>query len=333
MKVAWCYGQWQSAYSQAVSNVRIEYVDGLVDQAYIKSKKPHLVVIDDLMTELGGNKELANLFTKGSHHLGISVVFIVQNVFHQAPQMRTISLNSHYMILLKNPRDKSQIVNLARQLYPTNMKYLQEVYKEATSSPFGYLLLDLTPDTPEELRCRTAITSSDVPTEYKAKNEVCPIIYQEDGNQGGFTKSYTIIDPEPHQQGKGNSKNQTSNEFPAANTNTASNDLKHCLHRLDVVARTKDTRRRKTLLRELSHDDKIHKTIRCLAQNTINRRIPLETHHKKKLLRHSQIIQQLARKNLSKSKSKQLIEQSGGFLPILIPIILDLATDILEEYT
>jgi hypothetical protein len=97
LKVTWCYGQWQSSYSKAVPNVKISYVDGLIDQHYVEKNRPHLVVIDDLMTELGNNKELANLFTKGSHHLGISVIFIVQNVFHQASQMRTISLNSHYI--------------------------------------------------------------------------------------------------------------------------------------------------------------------------------------------------------------------------------------------
>lgn len=139
------------------------------------------------------------------------------------------------------------------------------------------------------------------------------IIYQEDGPQGKFSKSYTIIEGKTQQQGKGTPMKQAS----AVRMSDDPDDLNQCLHQLDVVARTKDARRRKKLFLEVAHDDKIHQTIRCLAQNTINRRIPLEVHHKKKLLKHSQIIQQLARKNLSKSKSKQLIEQSGGFLPIL----------------
>jgi hypothetical protein len=341
LKVTWCYGQWQSSYSKAVPNVNISYVEGLIDQAYVQQHKPQLVVIDDLMTELGGNKELANLFTKGSHHLNISVIFIVQNVFHQAPQMRTISLNSHYMILLKNPRDKSQIMSLARQLYPTNTKYLQEVYKDATSRPFGYLLLDLTPDTPEELRCRTLITSSDVPDKYKQTSGLCPIIYQEDGKGGKFTKSYSMLEGISHQSGGGdNTQEMSSDVVSPINTPIAEkvptvskrNDLRDCLHRLDVVARTKDLRRRRTLLRELSHDDMINRTLQLVAKNTINMRIPLEKHHKQKLLKHSKVIQELGRKKISKVRSKKLVEQSGGFLPILIPLAIDLATDLLEEY-
>lgn len=63
------------------------------------------------------NKDVSDLFTKGSHHLNVSVIFILQNVFHQSPVMRNISLNSHYMILLKNPRDRAQVRHHAQQLY------------------------------------------------------------------------------------------------------------------------------------------------------------------------------------------------------------------------
>lgn len=343
LKVTWCYGQWQTSYSHPVANVQVDYVEGLVDQEYVVNNKPHLIVVDDLMTELGGNKELANLFTKGSHHLNISVIFILQNIFHQATQMRTISLNSHYMILLKNPRDKSQIVSLARQLYPTNMKFLQEVYKDATSRPFGYLLLDLTPDTPEELRCRSLILPSDVPSMYKSKSAICPIVYQEDGAGGRFSKSYSLISESMTQKGgravpqsQRLSDNAGHHEIlikskPIEQVKRSSNDLRHCLSRLDVAARTKDVRRRKTLLRELAHDAKITDTLRTLAQNTINMRIPLEKHHKVKLLRHNAVIKGLAKNRISKTKYRLLVEQSGGFLQTLIPIAIELVSDLLEE--
>ena len=240
------------------------------------------------------------------------------------------------MILLKNPRDKSQIISLARQLYPTNMRYLQEVYRDATSRPFGYLLIDMTPDTPEELRCRTLITSGDVPAKYKHISGLCPIIYQEDGHGGQFTKSYSILENAKNQKGGhtssvGECADDGDTEISELSVRPE-HDLRSCLHRLDVVARTKDSRRRKSLLRELSHDDKINHTLRFIARNTINRRIPLEKHHKVKLIKHSGVIQQLAKENISKSKSKQLIEQSGGFLQVLVPIAIELVSDLIEEY-
>jgi len=37
------------------------------------------VIIDDLMQET--NETVANMFTKGSHHRNISVVFLAQNLF------------------------------------------------------------------------------------------------------------------------------------------------------------------------------------------------------------------------------------------------------------
>jgi Cdc6-like AAA superfamily ATPase len=125
--VIWCYGQWQASYLDNVGNgVQIQYHEGLINERMVESKRPDIVIVDDLMNELGGDDALVNLFTKGSHHLNLTVIFIVQNVFHKGPHMRTISLNSHYMVLLKNPRDKSQIINLARQLYPTQTRFLQE---------------------------------------------------------------------------------------------------------------------------------------------------------------------------------------------------------------
>jgi hypothetical protein len=43
-------------------------------------------------------------------------MYIVQNLFHRWKHHRTISLNAHYMVVLKNPRDVSQIMALADQI-------------------------------------------------------------------------------------------------------------------------------------------------------------------------------------------------------------------------
>lgn len=102
-----------------------------------------------------------DLFTKGSHHKNLSVIFITQNVFHQGRGQRDISLNSNYIVIFKNPRDRAQIQQLARQVYPENPKFLQEAYHDATSRPHGYLLLDLKQSTPEEYRVRSCIFPED----------------------------------------------------------------------------------------------------------------------------------------------------------------------------
>lgn len=127
-----------------------------------------LIVLDDLMTS-AYTKSICDLFTKGSHHKNISVILITQNIFHQGKYCRDISLNCKYMVVFKNPRDKSQIFPLARQIFPENPSSLVKVYKEATSMPYGYLFLDLTQTTDDLLRFQTDIFNRDYKTCF------CPI--------------------------------------------------------------------------------------------------------------------------------------------------------------
>jgi hypothetical protein len=72
-----------------------------------------------------------------------------------------MSLNAHYIVLFKNPRDANQIATLARQMYPGKSKFLIEAFKDATEKPYGYSLIDLKPDTGENIRVRTNIFPDD----------------------------------------------------------------------------------------------------------------------------------------------------------------------------
>ena len=107
------------------------------------------------MTET--NDSVANLFTKWSHHRNVSVMFLTQNLFYKNRHMRTISLNSHYMVLFKNPRDAGLFSILARQMYPSSWKFAEEAYRDATERPFGYLFVDLKPQQNERYRLRANV--------------------------------------------------------------------------------------------------------------------------------------------------------------------------------
>ena len=63
--------------------------------------------------------------------------------------------------MFKNPRDHLQIANLARQMYPGRSQFLIEAFEDATKASHGYLLIDLKPDTDDQLRIRTGIFPSD----------------------------------------------------------------------------------------------------------------------------------------------------------------------------
>lgn len=58
---------------------------------------------------------------------------------------------------MKNPRDVSQIQCLARQAFLGRSQFLMQAYKYATSHPYGYLVLDLSPSGEEAYRVRTAV--------------------------------------------------------------------------------------------------------------------------------------------------------------------------------
>lgn len=149
-KVIWFYGEYQEKFKFLPSFVELR--EGLESMYQLENLERKLIIIDDLMQEAGNAEDVCNLFTKGSHHRNMSVILIVQNLFHQGKIMRTISLNTHYMILFKNPRDSGQIRFLAGQLFPGKTKFLVDAYKQATSRPHGYLLLDFTQGTSDDRR-------------------------------------------------------------------------------------------------------------------------------------------------------------------------------------
>jgi len=151
-RIVYCYGEYQQLFRKYSL---VTFHQGLPNIEDFDGSEPVLLVIDDLMNE--ADESVANLFTKGSHHRSVSGIFLVKNLFHKNRHVRTISLNSHYMVLFKNPRDASRFASLARQMYPHKSAFAIEAYKDATQEPYGYLFVDLRPEQDEDLRLRTNI--------------------------------------------------------------------------------------------------------------------------------------------------------------------------------
>jgi hypothetical protein len=89
--------------------------------------------------------------------MGVSVLYLTQNLFPPGKLSRTISLNSHYMLIFRNPRDSLGVSTLARQMFPKHTKYLLDAFHDATREPYGYLVIDCHQLTPENMRLRTSI--------------------------------------------------------------------------------------------------------------------------------------------------------------------------------
>lgn len=151
-RVIWYYGAWQPLFDQ----LDYEFREGIPE---VNDDSNYIMVVDDLMCE--AQEQVSQVFTKYRHHSKISCIFLCQNLFPRGPYSRNISLNSNYIVLMKNSRDKAQINHLARQVYPGRSKILTQAFENATKDPFSYLFVDFAQTTPEELRLRTNIFPAD----------------------------------------------------------------------------------------------------------------------------------------------------------------------------
>ena len=61
-------------------------------------------------------------------------MYLMQNLFPPGRRSRTISLNCHYMIVFKNPRNLLGISILASQMYPHSTNFLVQSFQDATET-------------------------------------------------------------------------------------------------------------------------------------------------------------------------------------------------------
>jgi hypothetical protein len=167
-KILWCNAE-SNAITEEITNLpNIEILNN-IPETFENLPKKTLIILDDMMLD-AYKKNICSLFTKGVHHRQLSVCLITQNIFHQAKYARDISLNCNYLIIFKNPRDKSQILPLARQIHPENFMELLRVYNEATCKPHTYIFFDLCSKTNDLLRIRSEILTPKHSVVYCSKN-------------------------------------------------------------------------------------------------------------------------------------------------------------------
>ena len=107
-KIIYCYGTYQQEFEQLLKTFPdLTLSEGFSDDVYdlVKEHDNFLAILDDLMSQCSNDQRVSDLFTRGSHHRSISVLYLTQNLFPPGKLSRTISLNSHYMLIFRNPRD------------------------------------------------------------------------------------------------------------------------------------------------------------------------------------------------------------------------------------
>lgn len=162
--VIYHYKEWQPLFDHfKTKNIVTDWVQGVPSLSEIKEKIEEngesgtLLIIDDFYHML--NQDIVEMFTVLAHHGNMSVILLAQSLFGVGKNnfYRTISLNSTYLTVFKNPRDNQQIATLARQLRPNKWRWIVDAYYEATKKPYTYLFIDNHQKTCEELRIRSSI--------------------------------------------------------------------------------------------------------------------------------------------------------------------------------
>lgn len=173
-RIIWIYRRWQPLYDEIKRTVwpNVEFVQGIpidIDKdSYLNPAIRNLVVLDDVMASSSKDSRVTELFTEGSHHRNLSIIAINQNLyFSKDPTQRR---NCQYMILFNNPIDQQQIMTLARQMYPGKTGYFMDKFHDAVNKPYGFLLLNLKPTTPDNERLLSNVIDTNKEDDVIPKN-------------------------------------------------------------------------------------------------------------------------------------------------------------------
>ena len=127
-----------------VRGVNFELIDSLKNNG-----TKYLLNFDDSCEEISNSKAFVDIATAGGHR-GLSTIYIKHNLFHLSKLGRDFELQNTHIVLFKSPRDVMQVTTLSTQLGLGSE--LNDWYRDATSVPFGHLLIDLSSRTDDRLR-------------------------------------------------------------------------------------------------------------------------------------------------------------------------------------
>ena len=174
-KILYAYGIFQDCFKDLEQNYpNVVLHEGIPSENFIDTEFANvshgLIILDDLIEDIGRSKDMCNLFIRDVHHKNISVLLLYQNLFHQSRFMRTISLNLLYFVLMKTFRDKAQIFHLARQMFPDCPNRVMEAYHDSVSKKRGgYLVITNLTTAEEDERLATDIFPGQYLTLYTPK--------------------------------------------------------------------------------------------------------------------------------------------------------------------
>ena len=137
-----------------VQRVNFELIDSLKNNG-----TKYFLNFGDSCEEICNSKAFVDIASAGRHR-GLSTIYNKHNLFHQSKLGREVELQNTHIVLFKSLHDLMKVTTLSTQLGLGSE--LVDWYRDATSGPFGHLLIDLLPRTDDRLRYCT--NSGSVPS-------------------------------------------------------------------------------------------------------------------------------------------------------------------------
>ena len=152
-KIYFFYQHFQPLYDVMQKEIEnLEFVQGVnfdfIDSLENNGTK-YLLIFDDSCEEICNSKAFADIAKTGRHR-GLSTIYFKHNLFHQRKLGRADELQITQIVLFKSPRDVMQVTTLTTQWGLGSE--LVDWYRDATSVPFGHLLIEFSPRTDDRLR-------------------------------------------------------------------------------------------------------------------------------------------------------------------------------------
>lgn len=117
-------------------------------------------VFDDLHSPMVASSIINDLFLVGSHHSHCNLVYTSQHIYAKGKYSRSISLNTHYNLILNSPRSFHELQILSRQIFGSTPQYsafMQIYHKWMKDQPYRYILISCHPAVPYVFRLSTNI--------------------------------------------------------------------------------------------------------------------------------------------------------------------------------
>ena len=110
-----------------------------------------------------------------------------------------------------------------------------------------------------------------------------------------------------------------------------SNNLRKCLKKLELYCDTDCKKLKMSLLKEISKNDCYYKALHEIIHNICRKKLPIKSDNKKGFKKYIGLMNNVLSKPKSKRTRIKLIKQSGGFWPLIIPIVTSVLTEVIEN--